>query len=115
MAWQNQATVYVGLGSNLGDRCRSLLRAVDTLDRHPAIQVDTEDGIASLYETSPVGCRVPQYRYLNSALRLVTKLTPIEAVTNLLSLPKTLKRRLINIRIFLAGFLMDRRYYLGLG
>ncbi len=45
-------TVYIGLGSNLGDRFLHLQQAVDQLNRHPAITVTR---LSPIYETAPVG------------------------------------------------------------
>ena len=92
MMRQEQATVYLGLGSNLGDRCRNLWRAVEMLQRVSAMYVDLEDGIASLYETSPVGGPLGQARYLNTALRLFTELAPLEVLEAVLAVERSMGR-----------------------
>ena len=64
--------VYVGLGSNLGDReahLREALRALRALDASLAV--------SSVYETAPVG-GPPQGPYLNCVVRLETVLEPQE-------------------------------------
>ena len=44
-------TVYLGLGSNVGDREDYLKRAVELLDKHPLIEVKKLSGF---YESEPV-------------------------------------------------------------
>jgi 2-amino-4-hydroxy-6-hydroxymethyldihydropteridine diphosphokinase len=64
-------SVYIGLGSNLGDREENLLRAVEALSRIDAVAVL---GSSSLYESAPVGPAQP--RFLNAVVRLECGLTP---------------------------------------
>jgi 2-amino-4-hydroxy-6-hydroxymethyldihydropteridine diphosphokinase len=88
----DMATAYLGLGSNLGDRLSALRAAVRALDEHPRIRVDFDSGVASLYETSPVGGPSGQGLYLNSAVRVQTTLTPEELLTAVLSIEASLGR-----------------------
>lgn len=67
------ATVYLGLGSNLGDRTQSLVAACTTLSMHPAI---TEHGVSSLYHTAPVGFTAQDW-FLNAVLCIQTSLSPM--------------------------------------
>lgn len=69
-------TAYLGLGSNLGDRLAAMQAAVGALADHPRIGLDPGAGVASLFETSPVGVQAAQPDYLNSAVRVNTTLTP---------------------------------------
>jgi 2-amino-4-hydroxy-6-hydroxymethyldihydropteridine diphosphokinase len=80
------AVVYLGLGSNLGDRAQHLQRACATLHQHPAITVQA---VSSLYHTAPVGV-TDQAWFLNAVTRLQTSLTP----TALLSVTQATERRL---------------------
>jgi 2-amino-4-hydroxy-6-hydroxymethyldihydropteridine diphosphokinase len=66
------SVVYVGVGSNVGDRQGFCRRAVEELGRSDAITVEQ---VSSLYETSPVG-GPPQRSFVNLAVRLATDLTP---------------------------------------
>lgn len=59
--------VYIGLGSNLGDRRAEIERAVASLASYG--QVDATSG---LYETLPEG-GAPQPKYLNAAVRMQTE------------------------------------------
>jgi 2-amino-4-hydroxy-6-hydroxymethyldihydropteridine diphosphokinase len=64
--------VYIGLGSNLGDREATIRRALELLAADPAIEVEA---VSSLRETDPVGY-VDQPRFLNGAAALRTELPP---------------------------------------
>jgi GTP cyclohydrolase-4 len=64
------ATVYLGLGSNLGDRKQNLARALELLSQHLKIEQ-----ISSIYETEPVGYE-QQPLFLNAACRISTGLNP---------------------------------------
>ncbi len=68
-------TVYIGFGSNVGDRLDYCDRAVTLLGLLPASQVT---GVSSLYETEPVadpGDPGPGW-FFNGVVRLETDLTP---------------------------------------
>jgi 2-amino-4-hydroxy-6-hydroxymethyldihydropteridine diphosphokinase len=80
------AVVYVGLGSNLGDRTQHLVRACATLHQHPAMCVQA---VSSLYHTAPVGV-TDQPWFLNAVARLQTTLSP----PSLLSVTQATERRL---------------------
>jgi 2-amino-4-hydroxy-6-hydroxymethyldihydropteridine diphosphokinase len=62
---------YVALGSNLGDRERTLLDAVEALRTEPQVDVAAVSG---LIETDPVGM-VDQPRFLNGVVALDTTLS----------------------------------------
>jgi len=78
------ATVYLGLGSNLGNRARSIYRALRLLG--PRVRLGK---ISSLYETEPVGL-AEQPWFLNLVCCGETDLSP-EA---LLNLAKTIERQM---------------------
>lgn len=88
----NQSVAFLGLGSNLGDRRRNLLRAVSRLDRHALIHIEMKGGIAALYETSPVGGASGQPPHLNSVLRVRTSLSPWELLAEVLDIEDSLGR-----------------------
>jgi 2-amino-4-hydroxy-6-hydroxymethyldihydropteridine diphosphokinase len=78
------AIVYLGLGSNLGDRKQNLVRALDLLSQ----QVEIEQ-ISSIYETEPVGYK-QQPLFLNAVCRVSVGLSP----QNLLRLAKKIEAEL---------------------
>ncbi len=64
--------VYVGLGSNLGNKRENLVNAINTIDTYEEICViDKSD----FYETAPVG-GPPQPDYVNCAIELETEFSP---------------------------------------
>ena len=65
-------SVYIALGSNLGDRAANLAFARARIDALPETQVTAESPVE---ETAPVG-PVPQGAYLNQMLRVETALAP---------------------------------------
>lgn len=79
---------YVGLGANLGDREKSLRRAVELLDEHAEIVVLAVSGIR---ETEPWG-PVEQPPYLNGVVALETELDPRELLDALLETERRLGR-----------------------
>lgn len=69
-------TIFLSLGSNLGDR-RSLLEgAIDALKE----EVGTLTRISTIYETASWGAEEPQPDYLNLVVELQTELTPEEVL-----------------------------------
>jgi 2-amino-4-hydroxy-6-hydroxymethyldihydropteridine diphosphokinase/queuosine biosynthesis protein QueD len=63
-------TVYLGLGSNMGDRQANLRRALEMLSERVSI-----DAISPVYDTAPVG-NTEQPRFLNMVCRGSTTLSP---------------------------------------
>ena len=67
------ADVYIGLGSNLGDREAHLSKARENI----AEEVGRIVSASSLYDTAPWG-PIPQENYLNQVVRIATDLPPRE-------------------------------------
>ncbi len=66
--------VYIGIGSNIGDRLRYMQEAVRRLD---TLQQTTVSAVSSIYMTEPVG-ESSQNRFYNGVLLLNTALPPEE-------------------------------------
>jgi 2-amino-4-hydroxy-6-hydroxymethyldihydropteridine diphosphokinase len=79
---------YVGLGANLGDREKTIRRAVELLGGEPGIEVLA---VSRLRETDPVGY-LDQPRFLNGAAALETDLPPRELLGRLLAIERVLGR-----------------------
>jgi 2-amino-4-hydroxy-6-hydroxymethyldihydropteridine diphosphokinase len=79
--------VYLGLGSNLGDRERNIAAALRRLE--PLVRIEA---VSSLYETDPVGPQ-DQPAYLNAACRGVTGLQPRALLRHLKEVEYELGRR----------------------
>lgn len=89
------AVAYLGLGSNLGDRVAQIDLAIAKLATHPAIRFDPSNDEASRYETRPVGGPPNQGKYINTALRVVTTLSPHD----LLAVAQTVETDVGRVRI----------------
>ncbi|HYT06075.1 MAG TPA: 2-amino-4-hydroxy-6-hydroxymethyldihydropteridine diphosphokinase [Rugosimonospora sp.] len=83
-------TIYISLGSNLGDRAAMLARAVDALNS-AGIRVARQ---SSLYITEPVGAP-GQAWFLNAAAEAETSLLPVQLLHALLKIERALGRRRI--------------------
>lgn len=100
-----QTPVYLGLGSNLGDKIANLAEAVRRLSEFGRV-----DAVSSLYRTEPVGF-ADQDWFLNAALCLRTALSPralLEAalaIEHQMGRVRTVKNgpRLIDIDLLLFG------------
>ena len=68
-------TVYLGLGSNLGEREANIRRALNLLSQKLRLGL-----VSSLYDTEPVGV-VNQPRFLNLVCQVFTNLPPLELLT----------------------------------
>ena len=80
--------VYVGLGSNLGDREGTIRQALERLAADARIEVVA---VSSLRETDPVGY-LDQQRFLNGAVALRTKLPPRALLERLQDVERELGR-----------------------
>jgi 2-amino-4-hydroxy-6-hydroxymethyldihydropteridine diphosphokinase len=79
---------YVGLGANLGEREKTLRRAVELLGAEPGIEVVA---VSSFRETDPVGY-LDQPAFLNGACAVETEVGPRELLERLLAVERDLGR-----------------------
>ena len=99
-------TVYLSLGSNIGDRAANIARAIESLRRR-GVPVARE---SSLYETEPVDF-LDQDWFLNGVLEAETTLAPEDLMHALLEIERSLGRerripkgpRVIDMDILLYG------------
>ncbi len=82
------AFVYLGIGSNLGDRKANLLEATKMLDDHESITVIK---VSSFFETEPVGYE-KQGMFINGALSCETTLGPYDLLSFTQEVEYNLKR-----------------------
>lgn len=106
------ATVYLGLGTNLGNKEANLRTAIHKLQERIGKQVS----LSSFYETAPWGFE-SDHSFLNAAIGLETSLSPIEILHITQEIEKELGRtkksvngsysdRLIDIDILLYDTLV---------
>ena len=68
-------TVYLGLGSNMGNRQGNLDKALDLLSQRLPVEQ-----VSSIYDTEPVG-NINQPHFLNLVCQVHTRLAPMELLT----------------------------------
>ena len=78
--------VYLGLGSNLGDRKANLEKALQLLGERLYIEQ-----VSSLYETEPVG-HAEQPMFFNAVCRAETELGPLQLLSLIQGIEATLGR-----------------------
>ncbi|MDH7514622.1 MAG: 2-amino-4-hydroxy-6-hydroxymethyldihydropteridine diphosphokinase [Bacteroidota bacterium] len=102
--------VYLGLGSNLGDRCSALRNALRRIDELPGTSIES---VSPVYETEPWSFR-DQPDFLNCAAAVLTRLPADELFEALKGIERSLGRlpaeryhpRHIDIDIILYGDLV---------
>lgn len=80
---------YIGLGSNLGDRERYLMQALERIEKNPEITITK---ISSIYETYPVGL-TEQPLFLNMVIEIETNFSPFELLNFLQEIESEFGRR----------------------
>lgn len=81
-------TVYIALGSNLGDKKKNLNEALNFIDENHLCQINK---VSNFYKTSPVGY-LNQDDFLNGAAEIKTLMSPLKLMNFLLDVEKKLKR-----------------------
>jgi 2-amino-4-hydroxy-6-hydroxymethyldihydropteridine diphosphokinase len=98
---------FIGLGSNVGDRLRTLQHAVRCLGATAGVQVTK---LSSVYETEPIG-PADQPWFLNAVAEMVTNLSPAALLVHTQAIERALGRvttyrwgpRTIDVDILLYG------------
>ena len=103
----SKSRVYIGVGSNLGDREANLKKAAELLGKVVEVKA-----LSPLYDTAPWGV-ADQPRFLNGAVEVFTHLSPLELLAELKSIEIRLGRveseenrygpRLIDLDIIFFG------------
>lgn len=86
-------TVYLSLGSNVGDREANLREAIARLS-----ELGTITAQSSLYETEPVEMENAQPWFLNCAVAIETELGPEEVLDGVLAIEQRMGRRRTGIK-----------------
>ena len=82
------ATVYVSLGSNVGDRADFVTRAIVKLSKHPQMEVRSH---SELYETEPLEMPDQEW-FVNAVVRIETPLAPMSLLDALQGLEAEMQR-----------------------
>ncbi len=81
--------VYIGLGSNEGDRFKNLQRSLQLLSKDPRIELEK---VSSIYETEPVGYK-RQNKFLNAVCEVSTSISPYQLLDLLKNIEKKMGRK----------------------
>jgi len=100
-------TVYIGIGSNLGDKLNNCLKSIDLVERIPGCHVKAQ---SDFFQTEPVGVEDQDW-YVNSVISLQTDLSAQQLQKSLLAIETDLGRerkqkwdpRTIDLDIILFG------------
>jgi 2-amino-4-hydroxy-6-hydroxymethyldihydropteridine diphosphokinase len=82
-----QYDVFLGLGSNLGDRGENLNRAIDEIER----RIGEVVAISAFYTTEPEGFE-SENRFLNAVCEVKTKLSPMKLLRETQEIEKSMGR-----------------------
>lgn len=82
-----EKTVYLSLGSNVGDRVSNITRAIEKLR-----EVGRVDAVSAFFETEPVEY-TDQPWFINCAVALTTSFTPAQLIRRLLEIEGEMGRR----------------------
>jgi len=77
------ASAVIALGANLGDRGAALARALEVLDRLPAVAVTDRSPVLETVALTPAGRDPERPAYLNQVARVTTSLPPEELLATL--------------------------------
>ncbi len=81
-------TVYIGIGSNLGDKKLNLKKAINEINKKTNADEIT---ISSIYKTTPVGFESDNFFY-NGVIKIITQKQPVELLTILKSIENEMRR-----------------------
>src|SRR5579871_3788428 len=85
-----KTTVYLSLGSNMGEREANLDEAIQRLEGLGGVKA-----VSALYETEPVEVEREQSWFLNCAVRMETELTAEDFLRKMLAVEQSMGRRRI--------------------
>jgi len=105
---------YLGIGSNLGNRRKYIILAIQKLKKLKDTKVIK---VSRLYETRPVGGPAGQGKFLNAALKIKTALPPLNLLKSIQKIEQELGRiktvrygpRTIDLDILFYGKRVIRR------
>ena len=81
-------TAYIGIGSNLGTPGRNCVEAIEKISTNDHIKIISK---SSFYKTAPIG-DIEQDWFINSVIRVDTKLNPKELLLTLLNIESEMGR-----------------------
>jgi 2-amino-4-hydroxy-6-hydroxymethyldihydropteridine diphosphokinase len=89
------AICYLGVGTNLGNRRKNIAAAMKKINQLPDTRIIR---VARIIETKPVGGPKSQPKFLNTALKIKTKLSPHLLLRKLKIIERELGRKKTSLR-----------------
>ncbi|MBM3255445.1 MAG: 2-amino-4-hydroxy-6-hydroxymethyldihydropteridine diphosphokinase [Candidatus Omnitrophica bacterium] len=83
------ALCYLGIGSNLGNRLNNIRSAIRNIDQLKGTKVLK---VSRIIETNPLGGPKAQGKFLNAALRIETRILPLQLLRELKKIESNLGR-----------------------
>lgn len=90
-SWMNKVDLYLGLGSNLGEREQNLMRAVTMMDEAFGV---TPEKISRIYETASWGFEGPDFLNMCIFYRIPVEAPSVEHITALFHKMKEIEKAL---------------------
>lgn len=84
-----KVSVFLGIGSNLGNRFNNIKKAIYLLKETPGIRLRE---VSRLYETIPEG-GPSQRNFINGAIKIETQLSPLKLLERLKQIERILGRK----------------------
>ena len=108
-------SAFIGIGSNIGDRKKNIIKALNFLEDNKEIELEKK---SCIYETSPVGYK-NQDDFLNAVCKIKTNVNAEELLLKLKTIEKKMLRqeysvrygpRIIDLDILFFGKSLSRHY-----
>jgi len=80
----DDSRIFLGLGSNMGDRYQNLKKGIDLLNNHPHIWVINQSHV---YQSAPLYHKNQEYFY-NMVVEIDTNLIPVDLLTQIKKIEK---------------------------
>jgi len=87
-----KTVAYIGIGSNLGDKVKNCIEAIDTISNMSGCQLSRP---SSFYRTEPIGMDGTPW-FINGVIEVKTSLTPYNLFKALEGIEKDMGRRRVN-------------------
>lgn len=99
---EKQHVVFLGLGSNLGDRGENLYRAISNIEERIGEVIAT----SAFYVTNPIGFE-SNNQFLNAVCEVKTRLSPIETLETTQTIEKEMGRTVKSLNNIYTDRIID--------
>ncbi|MFH1612561.1 MAG: 2-amino-4-hydroxy-6-hydroxymethyldihydropteridine diphosphokinase [bacterium] len=81
--------VYLGFGSNIGDRKNNIIKSYEMIEKLPNTKIIKQ---SSFYETEPIGIK-NQPKFINTVIKIKTFFSPIDLIQHLSIIEKKIGKK----------------------